>query len=237
MKRRLVAFAAPALALSLVVTPGLEAAPPSRCGPVSEPLVAALVKQAPGLHTEVLRMALEASGCASGRGLVRRPELLTVIDYSRPSTEPRMFVFDLRAKKILFREHVAHGVGSGGNVPNQFSNTPSSRQTSLGLFVTQESYVGANGYSLRLRGLEKGVNDRARERAIVMHGAPYVNPAAARAQGRLGRSWGCPAVRSAVARKMIDTIKGGSPIFAYYPERSWLASSGFLSVDTATFGS
>ncbi|HEY0591423.1 MAG TPA: murein L,D-transpeptidase catalytic domain family protein, partial [Thermoanaerobaculia bacterium] len=102
-------------------------------------------------------------------------------------------------------------------------------QTSLGLFVTDSTYVGSNGYSLRMNGLEPGVNDNARARAIVIHGAPYVNAATAKKQGRLGRSWGCPAVRPEITRTFIDTIKGGSAVFAYYPERSWLASSRFLS--------
>ena len=195
---------------------------------VSNATVSKLVAKAPGLKADVLRMALEATRRAAEQGLVPNPSLLTVIDYSIPSTKPRLFVFDLSKEKLLYREHVAHGVASGGNVPTMFSNNEGSRQTSLGLFVTQETYFGSNGYSLRLRGLERGVNDMARARAIVMHGAPYVDPAAAKKQGRLGRSWGCPAVRSAVAKAMIDTLKGGSAIFAYYPERSWLSASRFL---------
>jgi hypothetical protein len=195
-------------------------------------LLSALAPQADGLRPEVLRLALDAQRTAASKGLLPRPELLTVIDYSIPSTKPRLFTFDVKKRKLLFREHVAHGVNSGGNVPTAFSNREGSRQTSLGLFVTQETYVGANGYSLRLAGLERGVNHLARARAIVVHGAPYVNVAAAQKQGRLGRSWGCPAVRSAIARTFIDTIRGGSAIFAYYPDREWLASSKFLGGET-----
>ena len=194
----------------------------------ADDLVASLAPQADGLRTEVLRLALESSRAAAAKGLVPRPELLTVIDYSIPSTKPRLFTFDLEKRKLLFREHVAHGVNSGGNVPTDFSNHEGSRQTSLGLFITDETYVGANGYSLRLDGLERGVNDMARPRAIVVHGAPYVDADAARKQGRLGRSWGCPAVRDEIARTFINTIRGGSAIFAYYPDRNWLASSRFL---------
>ena len=194
----------------------------------SETLASQLLKQAPGLKADVLRMALRATGCAAEQGLVKRRNLLTVIDYSLPSSQPRLFVFDLSAKKILFRELVAHGKNSGGNVANFFSNSPGSLATSLGLFVTADTYVGSNGYSLRLKGLEEGVNDMAMDRAIVMHGAPYVSRAAVRALGRLGRSWGCPAVRKEVARKMIDTLRGGSPIFAYYPDRNWLEQSTFV---------
>ncbi|HEV7239564.1 MAG TPA: murein L,D-transpeptidase catalytic domain family protein [Thermoanaerobaculia bacterium] len=188
-----------------------------------------LLRQAPGLKAEVLRMALRATGCAAEQGLVKRRDLLTVIDYSLPSSQPRLFVFDLDTKKILFRELVAHGKNSGENHTNFFSNSPGSLATSLGLFVTADPYVGSNGYSLRLKGLEEGVNDMAWDRAIVMHGAPYVSRAAVRALGRLGRSWGCPAVRKEVARKMIDTLRGGSPIFAYYPDQDWLSQSTFVA--------
>lgn len=195
----------------------------------SDSLTSVLLRQAPGLKAEVLRMALRATGCAAEQGKVKRKDLLTVIDYSLPSTEPRLFVFDLASRKLLFRELVAHGKNSGGNLANFFSNSPGSLATSLGLFVTADTYFGSNGYSLRLRGLEEGVNDMAMDRAIVMHGASYVSRAAARALGRLGRSWGCPAVRKEVAKKMIDTLRGGSPIFAYYPDKRWLKESSYLS--------
>ena len=191
----------------------------------------ALLKQAPGLQANVLRLALDATGCAAERGLVKRRDLLTVIDYSLPSTQPRLFVFDLDSRKLLFRELVAHGKNSGGNVANFFSNSPGTLATSIGLFVTAGTYFGGNGYSLRLKGLEEGVNDMALDRAIVMHGASYVSRAAIRALGRLGRSWGCPAVRKEIAQKMIDTLRGGSPIFAYYPDDRWLRSSEFLARD------
>lgn len=192
-------------------------------------LVKSLLQQAPGLRSEVLRLALEATQRATERGLVKRSNLLTVIDYSLPSSQPRLFVFDLAARKLLFRELVAHGKNSGDDRPTHFSNSPGSLATSLGLFVTADPYFGSNGYSLRLKGLEEGVNDMAWDRAIVMHGASYVSRAAVRALGRLGRSWGCPAVRKEVAKKIINTLRGGSPVFAYYPEQRWLSNSEFVS--------
>ena len=219
--KRLIFCTAVALLCALDATAG--------CGtPVSDELVTTLKRQAPGLREEVLRLALDASNCGAKRGLVRRRDLITVIDYSMPSTEPRLFTFNLRTKKLLFRELVAHGKNSGGLLTKFFSNENGSLATSLGLFVTEDTYMGTNGYSLRLRGLEPGVNDRARERAIVMHGAYYVSREATKALGRLGRSWGCPAVRAEIAHKLIDTIRGGTPIFAYYPQKSWLMSSRFL---------
>ena len=118
--------------------------------------------------------------------------------------------------------------GSGANMATQFSNQDESHQTSLGLFVTGDTYVGKNGYSLRLDGLDKGVNDRARDRAIVMHGAPYVSEEFVKANGRLGRSWGCPAISAAVAKPMIDRVKGGGLVFAYYPDARWLKTSKYL---------
>ena len=184
---------------------------------------------ATSLDATVIRLALNAATCAREAGTVVNDRLLTVIDYSRPSTETRLWVLDLVRERVLFQERVAHGQGSGENFATRFSNLNGSHQTSLGLFRTADTYVGSNGYSLRLDGLEPGVNDRARERAIVMHGAPYVSDSNVRALGRLGRSHGCPALRPAVARKLIDTIKDGSLVFAYYPDRQWLNGSRFLN--------
>lgn len=175
-----------------------------------------------GIDPKVFALALEAAASAVGRGEATNPGTLTVIDYSRPSTEKRMWVYDLHTHALLFDELVSHGRGSGKTNATSFSNDPSSNKTSLGLFRTAETYIGHNGYSLRLDGLEPGVNDRARERAIVVHGAPYVNAAHAKSNGYLGRSLGCPAVRPAIARALIDAIKGGGLLFAYYPDAGWL---------------
>lgn len=215
-----------ALVSTLVGAADATAAKPARGS--SDALATSLLRQAPGLRGEVLRLALDAAQNARERGLLRRDDILTVIDYSLPSSQPRLFVFNLSTRKLLFRELVAHGKNSGGNLTNFFSNSPGSLATSLGLFVTEDTYMGGNGYSLRLRGLEEGVNDMALERAIVMHGASYVSRAAIQALGRLGRSWGCPAVRKEVANKIINTVRGGSALFAYYPEKRWLATSEFF---------
>jgi len=214
--------------LLLSIAVALAFAVPMQAAGSSDALVASLVAQAPGLRADVLKLALAAAKRAGDQGLVPRRDLLTVIDYSLPSSEPRLFIFDLAGHKLLFRELVAHGKGSGGNVANVFSNSPGSLATSIGLFVTADTYTGGNGYSLRLRGLEEGINDMAWDRAIVMHGASYVSQEAVKVLGRLGRSWGCPAVRPEVSQKIIDTIRGGSPIFAYYPDKSWLSNSAFL---------
>jgi hypothetical protein len=180
------------------------------------------------IDTDVFELALSAASCAVKSGTVGRPRTLTVIDYSRPSSEKRLWVYDLNSRELLYEELVAHGQGTGANLAKQFSNKPDSHQTSLGLFVTDETYVGRNGYSLRLDGLDKGFNDRARDRAIVMHGAPYVSPSFVKANGRLGRSHGCPAVSDTVARQLIDRVKGGGLVFAYYPDAEFLKSSKYL---------
>jgi hypothetical protein len=181
------------------------------------------------IDDEVLGLALNAASCAVRTGAASNPKTLTVIDYSRPSTQERLWVIDLTTRELLYEELVAHGQGTGGLTANMFSNEPETHRTSLGLFKTDDTYVGKNGYSLRLDGLDKGINDRARERAIVMHGAPYVSDAFVRANGRLGRSWGCPAIRNDIAKEMIDRVKGGGLVFAYYPDAKLLKSSKYLT--------
>lgn len=207
-----------------------EAPAPTKAAPAkAEPTKAALAKVAGTIDPNVLKLAMQATACATQQGVVERPPTLTVIDYSRPSTKPRLWVLDLATGKVLFEELVAHGQGSGDDIATKFSDLPDSHQSSLGLFLTEETYTGKHGYSLRLQGLENGVNSRARERAIVVHAAEYVSAATVSALGRLGRSWGCPALGKDVARRVIDTIKAGSLIFSYYPDKTWLSGSKFLS--------
>jgi hypothetical protein len=211
------------------VAPAVLAAPvPALAGPAVEPVrQAALRRAARGISPEALSLALRAVASArAGGAAARRPDLLTIIDYSLPSTMPRLWVLDLARGKQLYRELVAHGKGTGDNYATRFSNTPDSRQSSLGLFLTGGTYQGGNGYSLKLVGLDPGLNDRAEERHIVMHGAWYVSREHARRQGRLGRSWGCPALSERIAPAVIDTIKGGSYLFAYHPAEPRLARYG-----------
>ena len=182
-----------------------------------------------GIDPALFALALEAASSAVSRGDAAEPRTLTVIDFSKPSTQKRLWVFDLRSRALLFHEHVAHGRGSGANLATTFSNVPESNQSSLGLFRTGEAYMGKHGLSLRLDGLERGINDRARERAIVIHGADYVNATTAQTQGRLGRSLGCPAVRPEIAASLIQAVKAGGLLFAYYPEQSWLSGSTYLN--------
>lgn len=178
---------------------------------------ALIARLAPKIKPSVINEAVSAMNCARKNGVGVNASRLAIIDYTIPSRLPRLWVLDLKQQKLLFEEHVAHGQGSGNDVPNAFSDRDGSHQTSLGLFLTDSTYQGGNGYSLRLHGLSKGFNESALRRLIVMHGAPYVNPIAAMAMGRLGRSWGCPAVRREVAKPMIDTLKQGQFIYSHGP--------------------
>ena len=186
---------------------------------------------APDLDPGVLALALEARACALRSNEVGDDAKLAVIDYSRPSTQKRLWVFDMARDALLFHEHVAHGSGTGDNLARRFSNEDGSHATSLGLFRTAETYQGGNGYSLRLDGLDAGFNDRARSRAIVMHGAWYVNPDLIRTQGRLGRSQGCPALRQQVAKVVIDTLKQRQLLFSYAEDAAFLQRGRSFACD------
>jgi hypothetical protein len=191
-----------------------------------------IVKPAASMDLAGLDPALYQKAClaydkARKAGRATRSRLV-VIDYSRPSTEERLWVFDLERQTLLFKELVAHGKNTGDNTARSFSNVPGSLQTSVGVFVTDDVYRGKHGKSLRLDGLEQGFNDKARERAIVIHGADYVDDRSASKQGRLGRSWGCPALPTAVAPTIIDAIAGGAVVFAWGDDKAWQARSTFL---------
>jgi hypothetical protein len=204
------------LAAGLALVACICVSPAARAGVMTESsLVDRVVESSDGPARAALEAAMRAYDRAEQAGLVAHPGLLTLIDYTRPSLDRRLWVIDLRSGNVLFAERVAHGRGSGDNLATAFSNDDNSHMSSLGLFVTRDAYVGHNGYSLRLDGLDPGVNDHALERALVIHGAPYVSDGFAKQIGRLGRSWGCPAVRPEIAPSLIDTIKGGTVVFAY----------------------
>lgn len=154
--------------------------------------------------------------------------LLTIIDFNLPSTEKRMYVLDLSKKEVLYVTHVAHGRNSGGNYATSFSNKSGSYQSSLGFYRTAETYNGGNGYSLRLDGLEEGINDLARPRAVVIHGADYCNENFIESTGRLGRSFGCPALPQELNKPIINTIKDGSLIFIYADKPEYYAMTKVL---------
>lgn len=158
----------------------------------------------------------------------KRKEVLTLIDFTKPSTQERMFVFDMDNKQLLYSSVVSHGKNSGANYATEFSNEVGSYKSSLGFYITENTYSGRNGYSLRLNGLERGINDKAMERAIVVHGASYADPNSAVKAGRLGRSFGCPAIPLSVTEPIINTIKDGSVLFIYADNKDYVSNSMFV---------
>jgi L,D-transpeptidase catalytic domain len=159
---------------------------------------------------------------------LNKKNIVTIIDFSKPSTEKRFFVIDIENKRLLYECFVAHGKNSGDNFAESFSNQSESLKSSLGFFLTAETYSGDHGFSLRLDGLEKGINDNARAREIVIHGAEYVSGEFIKKYGRLGRSWGCPSLPVEVSKEIIDKISGGSCLFIYGDDNYYKKNSLFL---------
>ncbi len=164
-------------------------------------------------------------------GKLNNKGLLTIIDFTKSSNLKRFYTIDLINLVVKFHTYVSHGKNTGDVMAKSFSNTVHSNQSSLGFYVTAETYVGSKGYSLKLDGVEKGFNDKMRERAVVMHDAEYVSEYWIKKYGRLGRSQGCPALPKGVGKKVIDTIKGRTAIFAYYNDSSYLNASAYLNED------
>lgn len=162
-------------------------------------------------------------------GKILKSDILAIVDFSKPSHQKRLFVIHMKIGKVLTNSLVAHGRNSGELYASDFSNTPESYKSSLGFYVTKQTYMGANGYSLKLAGLEKGFNDNAETRAIVMHGAGYVSQQNIDNAGYLGRSFGCPAIPEEVSQKIIDQLKGGSCLFIYSPVKKYLTTSKILN--------
>ncbi|MBL1221875.1 murein L,D-transpeptidase catalytic domain family protein [Chryseobacterium sp. L7] len=181
------------------------------------------------LNYEVFSKALTGFENLKKAGLLNQDShLLTICDFSMSSNTKRLWVIDTNEKKVLFNSLVAHGKNTGEEFATNFSNTESSLQSSLGFYITDATYQGDNGYSLKLLGMDKGFNDSAYRRAIVMHGADYVSDEFASMHKRIGRSWGCPAVPRALTQPIINTIKGRNCLFIYYPDQKYLSSSEWL---------
>lgn len=165
----------------------------------------------------------------SERKINPEKDILTICDFSLSSTLNRLWIIDLQTRKVLVNTYVAHGQGSGEEFATSFSNRENSHQSSIGFYVTADTYIGEHGLSLHLNGMDKRYNSAAYERAIVVHGAGYVDNKFIRDNNRLGRSWGCPAVAEHLAPAIIETIKDGTCLFIYYPDKKYLASSYWLN--------
>lgn len=160
---------------------------------------------------------------------ISRGNYLTICDFSQSSLKKRLYIIDIENNKLVTQTYVAHGRNSGGEYATRFSNQPESLQSSLGFYVTDNTYIGKHGLSLKINGVEPGINDKAMMRTIVIHGADYVSAGRAAAGGFMGRSWGCPAVPKEEANSIITTIKNGTCLFIYHPEKEYLLGSKILN--------
>jgi len=153
---------------------------------------------------------------------------IVIVDYTQPSFNERLFLIDIKNKKLILKTKVAHGKNSGNIYPYSFSNIPNSNKSSIGFFITQDEYIGKHGYSLRLKGIEEGINDNAMDRGIIIHGANYVSNDYVKKYGRIGRSNGCLAVPVEINEKLIKIIKSGTCVFIYYPEKEYFNKSKII---------
>lgn len=182
-----------------------------------------------GLSKTAFAYAMKGFNYLVQQGRLSKDNIISIVDFSQPSSRKRLFIIDLNNLRVLYNTYVAHGVNSGKEYANQFSNIPESNKSSLGFYETKNTYLGGNGYSLRLEGLEKGINDNAEKRDIVIHGAGYVNESLIHSQGYIGRSWGCPALPEKLHKPIIDKIKNGSCLFIYSADNAYLKKSKIIN--------
>jgi len=183
--------------------------------------------KAAGLSKKIFTMALKGMAKLVNNRHIK-DNLLAIVDFSQPSNAKRLYVIDLNSYQLVYNTYVAHGMKTGKLNAVSFSNKQSSNKSSLGFYVTGQTYNGTNGYSLRLQGMEKGINDGAMRRGIVIHGADYVCEGLIESQGYIGRSWGCPAVAPEVSQPLIDLLKDGSCLFIYHPTAAYTSRSALL---------
>jgi hypothetical protein len=177
----------------------------------------------------ILKTAIAGYELLINEQTIKRQDVITIIDFGLPSDKERLWILDLNQRKVLFHCLVSHGRNSGGLKAENFSNNPGSNESSPGFYLTGETYIGKHGLSLTLDGLERGINDNARKRTIVLHGADYVSSDFIRYNGRLGRSLGCPAVPVDLSVDIINSIKGGSCLFIYAPTPGYTSNSQIIS--------
>lgn len=181
-----------------------------------------------GLGRRAYDYAMLGFNVLKAKGKLKNDKILSIIDFSLPSSKKRLFVIDLKNYKLLYVTYTAHGKNSGLEKALYFSNDPESNKSSVGFYTTMGIYTGLHGYSLRLEGQEVGFNNKALERDIVMHGAEYVDESIIRSQGYLGRSLGCPAISPAIYKQLISKIKNGTCLFVYGNDNKYIINSKFL---------
>lgn len=181
-----------------------------------------------GLKQDVFNKAITGWNALFAKRHLEKPHLLSIVDLSQSANAKRLYIIDMVEEKLLFNTYVAHGRNSGEEFAHSFSNKPESNKSSLGFYVTENIYQGAHGLSMRLKGIEHGINDNAEQRGIIVHGARYVHESFIKQTGRLGRSKGCPAIPQKLCKPIINTIKGGSCFFMFYPDSTYLRKSTLL---------
>ena len=182
-----------------------------------------------GLSEDAFNYAMKGFDFLNNANMIAKKTIISIVDFSKSSTQKRLFVIDISTGQILFNSLVAHGRNSGNEYATRFSNLPESHQSSLGFYITMGTYLGNNGYSLRLKGCESGINDNAYERAIVIHGAAYVSNQFVSSRGEAGRSYGCPTLPIDLNKKIIDVIKDGSCLFLYHPTKTYCSRSKIIN--------
>ena len=182
-----------------------------------------------GLSDEAFTYAWKGYQKLLDKKQISRSEYLTICDFSQPSSRKRLYIIDVANNKLVTNTYVAHGKNSGGEYATNFSNKPESLQSSLGFYITSNTYIGKHGLSLRVNGVDAGFNDKALERTIVIHGAAYVDEARAKSGVFMGRSFGCPAVPQKESASIITTIKNGTCLFIYHPSKNYLHNSKILN--------
>jgi len=182
-----------------------------------------------GLSKEAFDYAWKGYEQLIKKNMIRRSNYLTICDFSQSSKKKRLYIIDVENSKLVTNTYVAHGKNSGAEFANSFSNKPESLQSSLGFYITDNTYIGKHGLSLRINGVDPGYNDKALMRTIVIHGADYVNESRVQQGGYMGRSWGCPAVPKKEATDIITTIKNGTCLFIYHPGKNYLLGSKILN--------
>lgn len=194
------------------------------------------IEQNSDIDPRALQLALQGYSNLKRQGLIRHEGLITLIDFNKPSDQKRLYIIDIKSGTVLHAALVAHGRGSGDVLATSFSNKPGSNKSSLGFYLTENTYTGNNGYSLVLKGLDQGINDRAETRSIVIHGADYVSEDYIRQNGRLGRSLGCPALSMDQCQELIDLIKDGTCLFIYHKGEDYASRSVVLNPELALGG-
>lgn len=183
-----------------------------------------------GLAKQVFALALKGLRKLDSTGKLQNPNIVTIADYSQSSSKKRLYVIDLKNKKLLFNTYVAHGRNTGYEYASSFSNREGSLKSSLGFFITEQPMIESHtGFALMINGVEKGINDNAGKRSIIIHGADYATENFIKKYGRLGRSFGCPALPPDLVKPIIETIKGGTCLFIYNPDNNYICSSSLLN--------